>query len=99
MLRPDNFIANAEDVGAVYDGVCRLSPQYGEIRVPTTVITGDRDSTVRADIHSQGLARDIAGARLVIVPNTGHMPTYTATGQIIAEIELLNRRIAAAAAD
>jgi len=94
VLRPDSFIANAQDVEAVHGGVSRISPRYPAIRIPVTVVTGDSDSTVRADIHSDGLARDIAGARLVVLEKTGHMPTYAATDRIIAEIETLNANLA-----
>lgn len=93
VLRPANFLHNARDVGDLHANVERLSLRYGEIRAPTVIITGDRDNTVLADIHSVGLQRDIEGARLVWLENTGHMPTYSATDQIIAEIERLNADI------
>lgn len=97
VLRPGNFLHNAVDVGALHDNVRRLAPRYGEIRVPAVIISGDSDNTVLADLHSTGLERDIEGARLVWLKNTGHMPTYSATAQIIVEIEQLNDDIRAAA--
>jgi pimeloyl-ACP methyl ester carboxylesterase len=93
VLRPGSFLANAADVGAAYDSVARLSPRYGQIRVPVAIVTGDSDSTVSIDIHSRGLVRDIAGARLVVLPQTGHMPSYTATALVVAEIEEIGRRL------
>jgi pimeloyl-ACP methyl ester carboxylesterase len=93
VLRPGSFLANAADVGAAYDSVARLSPRYGQIRVPVAIVTGDSDSTVSIDIHSRGLVRDIAGARLVVLPQTGHMPSYTATALVVAEIEEIGQRL------
>src|SRR5262249_32939715 len=42
------------------------------INVPTLVIVGEHDATVPLD-RAEGLARAIPGARLVVVPNAGHM--------------------------
>ena len=93
VLRPASFRYNAQDVGSLHANVTRLAPRYSEISVPTTIITGDSDDVVRADIHSQGLLRDIAGAKLVWLKDGGHMPTYAATDKIIAEIIELDKRI------
>lgn len=96
VLRPNSFRFNAQDVGGLYAHVKRLAPRYREITAPTVIVTGDSDSVVLAEIHSRGLERDIAGSRLVWLERTGHTPTYTATGQIIDEIERLNERALAA---
>jgi pimeloyl-ACP methyl ester carboxylesterase len=99
VLRPGNFLHNAQDVGSLHGHVSRLAPRYREIKAPTVIVTGDSDSVVLAEIHSQGLARDIEGARLVWLERTGHTPPYTATDEIVAEIERLNQDIAALAAN
>lgn len=93
VLRPANFRYNAADVGELHANLKRLSRRYGEISAPTVIITGDADTVVLPEIHSAGLARDIAGSRLVTLPRTGHMPPYPKTGAIIAEIERLNATI------
>ncbi|MFZ1813492.1 MAG: alpha/beta hydrolase [Rhizobiaceae bacterium] len=91
VLRPASFLANAADVGALYDNNERLSARYGEISAPTVIVSGDSDATVRADIHSEGLARQIAGSKLIWLPKTGHMPTYSATARLVEELEKLDR--------
>ena len=93
VLRRANFRHNARDIGRLNDNVARLSPRYREITAPTVIITGDRDGVVAPDLHARGLARDIEGARLVWLKDIGHMPTYSNTDEIIAEIEWLNGRI------
>lgn len=95
ILRPANFAHNARDVGGLFAHVTRLSPRYGEITAPTVIISGDADDVVRADIHSIGLERDISGAKLVWLENTGHTPAWSAPDKVIAEIVELNARTAA----
>lgn len=50
-----------------------LAEQLNEISVPTLVITGDDDRIVPTD-SSIRLAQEIAGARLVVFENCGHLP-------------------------
>ncbi|MFP5077214.1 alpha/beta fold hydrolase [Rhizobium sp. YIM 134829] len=86
-LRPRQFQNNAIDIANLLDYVKRVSPRYREIKAPTVIITGDRDAIVLPEIHSKGLARDIAGSRLVTVHNLGHKPDYIVTDLAIAAIE------------
>lgn len=89
VLRPANFLANARDVGSFWESTKRLSPRYPSITAPTVIISGDEDEIVLEHVHSDGLHRDIKGSRLVWLKGAGHMPSYTRTGEIIAEIERL----------
>lgn len=93
VLRPGTFRHNAADVSGLFAHVTRLSPRYGEITAPTVVISGDSDDVVLANIHSEGLVRDIKGAKLVWLANTGHSPAWSAPDKVIAEIEALNAQI------
>jgi pimeloyl-ACP methyl ester carboxylesterase len=45
--------------------------RLGEIRVPTLVIHGDEDPLFPLP-HGEALAREIPGARLLVLPHTGH---------------------------
>lgn len=47
----------------------------GRIVAPTTLIRGDRDPIISRDEQEQ-LLRRIAGAELVVVPDTGHSPHW-----------------------
>lgn len=87
VLRPRSFRANATDVAGLHDYVTTFSPRYREIDKPTVVITGDSDEIVLEEIHSRGLARDIAGSELVWIENLGHKPDYVVTDIAIAAIE------------
>lgn len=49
-------------------------PGLGAIRVPTLVLTGDRDQLTPPE-KAREMAEGIAGATLVIVPDCGHLST------------------------
>jgi pimeloyl-ACP methyl ester carboxylesterase len=95
-LRPSVFQANAQDVARLYSAVSAQQARYREISVPTVVIAGEADTIVRTDIHAHGLARDIAGAKLIVLPGVGHMPHHAAPDLVIGEIETLARRASGA---
>ena len=86
VLRPLHFRANCEDVAYAEAAVAALSPRYGGIRAPTEVVTGDSDGIVYAHIHSEGLARDIPGARLTKLEGMGHSPHHVAPDRIVEAI-------------
>jgi pimeloyl-ACP methyl ester carboxylesterase len=48
-------------------------PTLAWIRCPTLVLTGDEDNTIPNALSSE-MANGIPGARLVILPNCGHLP-------------------------
>lgn len=60
-------------------------PRLAEIRVPCTVMCGDADDTTPKH-HSQTLARDISGARFILVPGSGHIINWEAPDAIEAAI-------------
>lgn len=89
VLRPQAFRANARDVEGLYGFALENAARYRDIKAPTVVISGDADTVVYEEIHSLGLARDIAGAELVWVRNLGHKPDWIAADLVVAAIEKL----------
>lgn len=87
VLRPSNFRNNAKDVANLNDYARRVAPLYKNIHTPTVIVTGDSDDVVAEEIHSQGLERDIPGAKLVWVRGLGHKPDYIVPELAIAAIE------------
>jgi 3-oxoadipate enol-lactonase len=52
-----------------------FTPYLAKISVPTLVLVGDKDTlTPRSD--AEALAKGIPGARLVVVPDAGHLSNY-----------------------
>lgn len=89
VLRPPEFIANAQDMAALKAFVTAQAPRYGEIAAPTVIISGDRDTTVGLEIHSRVAATLIPGAKLIVLPGIGHMPHHVAADAIVAAIDQL----------
>lgn len=92
VLRPAAFRNNATDVANLLAYVRRVQPRYAEIRTPTVIVTGDTDGVVYEEIHSRGLARDIAGSELVWIRNLGHKPDYVVTDLAIEALEKIAGR-------
>jgi pimeloyl-ACP methyl ester carboxylesterase len=86
-LTPRRLRANGQDVARLKRHLTALSPCYREIKAPCVIITGDADSTVSPGIHSQGLARDIEGASLVVLEGVGHMPHHARPDAILAAVD------------
>lgn len=91
-LRPLAFRHNAREVAALSDWARAASVNYHKIKVPTVIITGDTDSIVSPEVHSRHLARDILGARLIVVHNLGHKSDFVASDLVIAAIETVAGR-------
>jgi pimeloyl-ACP methyl ester carboxylesterase len=94
LLRPNEFIANAQDLSGLKEFVRAQAPRYGEIEMPVTIIAGDRDPVVYTDIHSRAIARQVPHASLAVLPGVGHMVQYVAADLVIDAIdELAVKRI------
>ncbi len=92
VLRPDEFVANAQDLAALKAFVTAQVPRYHTITAPTVVITGDRDTTVSPDLHARAVVALIPGAKLIVLNGIGHMLPHVVPDLIIAEIDALGRR-------
>jgi len=87
ILRPSEFIANAQDLVGLHDFVSAQSPRYSEIKVPTAIIGGDIDSIVYTHLHSRSTAAAVAGSKLTVLPGMGHMPHYAMPEVIVKAID------------
>lgn len=61
-------------------------PRLGEIAVPTVVMVGSADRTTPPH-HSRRLAAGIPGARLVTIPDAGHLLNWEAADDLVKVIE------------
>jgi pimeloyl-ACP methyl ester carboxylesterase len=92
LLRPAEFVANAQDVAALRAFVTTQVPHYRDLTMPTVVLTGDADTTVSPTLHSRAIAAMLPDARLVILRGIGHMPQHVATDDVIAAIDSVSMR-------
>lgn len=83
VLRPASFRANAEDVFRLRPFVKREVTSYARISCPVHIVTGDEDGVVWPHVHSDGLERDIEGAKKHVIPGGGHMPHHTHTQLVL----------------
>lgn len=98
LLRPREFLANARDLVTLKEAVREQAPRYAGITAPVVVITGDKDRTVSPNIHSRPLAATVPDAKLIMLPDVGHMVQQAAPEIVIAEIGAMIGRIARSAA-
>jgi pimeloyl-ACP methyl ester carboxylesterase len=94
LLRPREFLANARDLVTLKAAVAEQAPRYANIRVPTVVISGELDKTVSTNIHSRPFARTVPNAKLLVLPNVGHMVQYAAPDLVISEIGAMIGKLA-----
>lgn len=92
LLRPKEFVANAEDLVDLKAFLRAQAPRYGAIRVPTTIITADEDDIVSPVIHARPLHNQVAGSKLVVLKGAGHMTHWTETARVVSEIEAVAAR-------
>ncbi len=86
VLRPDNFIANAQDVAHLAGFIAEQSPRMREIEAPTTIVTGDHDKVVYAYLHALGSAHEVKDAHLVTLQGVGHAVQNIAPTEVIDAI-------------
>src|ERR1700677_964667 len=94
LLRPREFLANAQDLVTLKAAVAEQAPRYGNIRVPVVVITGDTDKTVSPAIHSRPFVAAVPGAKLIVLPGVGHIVQNAAPELVAREVDAMIGKIA-----
>ena len=94
LLRPREFLANARDLVTLKAAVAEQSPRYADIKAPATVISGELDKTVSTDRHSRPFAKAVPRAKLIVLPDVGHMIQNAAPELVISEIEAMIGKLA-----
>jgi pimeloyl-ACP methyl ester carboxylesterase len=89
LLRPAQFLANAQDIAALKPFVAAQAPRYREIGIPTVILSGTADTTVSPHIHARAIAAAMPHARLIMLAGIGHMPHHVAADAVIAAVAQL----------
>jgi pimeloyl-ACP methyl ester carboxylesterase len=89
VLRPQAFIANAQDIVGLKGYLAAQSRRYPGIKVPTIVMTGDQDKTISRWLHSRAFIDAVPQAKLVELEGIGHMPHHVAAEAVVGAIEEL----------
>ena len=83
--RPDQIIANFEDMSALNDGLAALAAELSAIRTPTTVLFGLDDAILDPQTHLEALRR-LPAASIMELPGAGHMLMYADPEAVIAAV-------------
>jgi pimeloyl-ACP methyl ester carboxylesterase len=92
LLRPREFIANAFDLVTLKQSVTAQVSRYGEITAPTVIIAGEADKTVSTSIHARPFAAMVPNAKLIVMPDLGHMVQAAVPDLVRSEIEAMMER-------
>jgi pimeloyl-ACP methyl ester carboxylesterase len=95
ILRPSEFIANAQDLVDLKAFVARQAAHYGEIKAPVAIIAGDADTIVSPVIQARAIAAALPHATLQMLPGVGHMVHYAdpaLVAQVIDKIATAQKR-------
>lgn len=93
VLRPRSAMANAQQRTDMREELREMAPRYTSLTLPIEIVHGDADDIVGLSIHSEPMARDVASARLTVLPGVGHMPHHVAQDQVIAAVDRAADRI------
>lgn len=93
-LRPSEFLANAQEMRVLKPALRLVSPHYGEIKVPYTIVAGTGDRVTHLDFHAVPIHRAIAGSRLVAIEGGGHQVMFSHSAQVLAALEDLLAEVA-----
>ena len=82
-LRPTVAATLSEERVHMSDELVAMAPHYGEIRKPVIVVCGEQDDYRDND---RRLASEIPGARLVLLPDTGHFVPLTRPEAVVSAV-------------
>lgn len=88
--RPSQIRATASDGAIMVEEARRLLERPGPLRAPTVAMAGLDDRIVDPHDQTARLARE-TGARLLLVPDAGHMVHHAAPGALADAILSLGR--------
>lgn len=94
LSRPGHIGAAAGDAAQMISTAASHSQRYGELKMPVAIVAGTADDIVDFKANAERLHRGIAGSKLTLVPNTGHM-VHHADPDLIAHIVENSEKLAA----
>lgn len=89
LFRPDHFRYNSHDSRALRSYLRDQSKRYRDISVPTIIVTGNRDQTLLAKLHSYALHEQVSGSELIKLQGVGHMPHHARPDIVLEALERL----------
>jgi pimeloyl-ACP methyl ester carboxylesterase len=94
-LRPSQVQASAAEGALMIPDSFEFKEQYADLKMPVSIIAGEKDRLIDIDEQSRRLHADVAQSRFHSVPGNGHMVHQTATKSIMSVIDEVSRDIPA----
>src|SRR5437868_12619301 len=94
--RPRKVKWYSVDDALLNESLPKLTPNYYEIRVPISIVTGDSDLIVPVDENAHRLYDVLPHSKLTILDRTGHQIPFTRPDAVIEAIDSLAAMTAAA---
>lgn len=91
LFRPHEFKYDSQDRIHLLEQIKQQQSRYGEINVPTRIITGTHDVSVSPGLHSMALEREIPNAKFTLLEGIGHPIHHTAQNEIEKNITDIDR--------
>ncbi len=96
-LRPEAFLANAQDVRLLSRFLEHQSPRYDNLRSPLLLVTGGRDRIVPSWNHADRLTKQAADVDVIRLETSGHAMHHVRPEKVVDLIEAFSARLRAAA--
>jgi pimeloyl-ACP methyl ester carboxylesterase len=85
-LSPKSLRAESEDLANVVPTLTAVEAGYPKIRVPLIIVYGEMDHNVPPEGQSIRLSKEVPSSVIITIPNTGHMPMFTKTQEVVEAI-------------
>ncbi|MBP9864838.1 MAG: alpha/beta hydrolase [Candidatus Omnitrophica bacterium] len=86
-MRPGHFKANAADIMELNAGLRLMQARWGEVTVPTSIVTGDTDLVAPHGRHADPFHQAVKNSQLVLLEKSGHQPFFTAPEKIMSAVD------------
>ena len=97
-VRPSQIRASAAESALMIPGALDLQDQYASLKMPVSIIAGDKDRLIDTNTQSHRLHGNIVQSKFHRVPDAGHMVHQTATGSVMAAISQASKDMPSAPA-
>lgn len=86
-MRPGHFKANADDIMELNAGLRAMRPRWSEVRVPTSIVTGDFDLVAPYQNHADPFHRAVKHSQLILLQQSGHQPFFAAPETMMRAVD------------
>jgi len=86
-VRPSQIRAESQDAATMVPGVLAMRGRFRELKMPVTIMAGEKDYVVDIERHAIRLQEEIPQSILRLVPGAGHMVHHAVPDEVAEAIE------------